>query len=498
MTSDPWLPSGFDLESSFKLRGLLYAGEGWQIYRTAGGGALLIVVPELVNWWEELGLIERELFTPITIKEQPHFYLSSGVNGLLEPVSEGGPPQTNADALSFVHSLNATRKIFPKGSLESSLFVERYSRLLPTLDEDEGWADDEVLGTWLTGGVHTSVLSFRRLHALCGWMAVKDLIELVRAAGFEVPPGSDLLERPRPPSSYIARSQGGGQADEAARVLQDGQDSQDRSSTDRKQSFCLPGRKSLEEFFIEHVIDIIFNAERYRAMGIEFPSAIILHGPPGCGKTFAVERLIEFIGWPSYSVNSNSVGSPYIHETSKKISEVFDKALDNAPSVVVIDEMEAFLSDRRSGSSTGLHHIEEVAEFLRRIPEAINNRVLIIGMTNMIESIDPAILRRGRFDHIIEVGMPSTEEVRSLLHSLLEGIPQSADLNLDRFVEELSGKPLSDSAFFVREAARLAAKAGKPEVDEHCLDEALSSLPRERAERRNRIGFVWGEDKDKD
>lgn len=498
MASDPWLPNGFDLEHSYKLRGLLYAGEEWQIYRTAGGGSVLIVVPNLVNWWEELGLIERELFSPITIKEQPHFYLFAGTTGFLEPVSGGGPPQTKADALSFVHALNETRKIFPTGCLESSLFVERYTRLLPTLDEDEGWPDDEVFGTWLTGGVHTSVLSFRRLHALCGWMAVRDLIELVRAAGFDVPPDSELLERPRPQSSSIALSLKGDQAEEATSVFQGGPDSQDRSSTDRKKSFCLPGRKSLEEFFKDHVIDIIFNAERYRTMGIEFPSAIILHGPPGCGKTFAVERLIEFIGWPSYSVNSNSVGSPYIHETSKKISEVFDKALDNAPSIVVIDEMEAFLSDRRSGSSTGLHHIEEVAEFLRRIPEAINNRVLIIGMTNMIESIDPAILRRGRFDHIIEVGMPSAEEVRSLLHSLLEGIPQSAGLNIDRFVEELSGKPLSDSAFFVREAARLAAKADKSELDEHSLDEALVSLPRERAERRNRIGFVWGEDKDKD
>jgi cell division protease FtsH len=182
--------------------------------------------------------------------------------------------------------------------------------------------------------------------------------------------------------------------------------------------FKLPGRPQLEEFFKEHVIDIIFNAQKYQAFGIDFPSAIVLHGPPGCGKTFAVERLVEFIDWPCYSIDSNSVGSPYIHETSKKISEVFDKAIDGAPSVVVIDEMESFLSDRRSGNSSGLHHVEEVAEFLRRIPEAIKNKVLIIAMTNLIEVIDPAILRRGRFDHIIEVGMPSREDVASLVDSL--------------------------------------------------------------------------------
>jgi len=253
--------------------------------------------------------------------------------------------------------------------------------------------------------------------------------------------------------------------------------------------FTLPGRPKLEEFFNEHVIDIIFNAEKYQALGIEFPSAIVLHGPPGCGKTFAVERLVEFIDWPSFSINSNSVGSPYIHETSKKISEIFDKALDASPSVIIIDEMESFLSDRRAGSSSGLHHVEEVAEFLRRIPEAINNKVLIIAMTNLIELIDPAILRRGRFDHIIEVGMPSRGEVKSLLNSLLGKIPTADNIDISPLLKTLTGKPLSDAAFVVREAARLAAKAGKSHIDQDSITSALASLPKDKEKKGGRIGF---------
>ncbi len=206
-----------------------------------------------------------------------------------------------------------------------------------------------------------------------------------------------------------------------------------------------------------------------------------------------MERLVEFIGWPNYSIDSNSVGSPYIHETSKKISEVFDKAMDGAPSVIVIDEMESFLSDRRSGTSPGLHHIEEVAEFLRRIPEAIKNRVLIIAMTNLIEMIDPAILRRGRFDHILEVGMPSREEVASLVDSLLSKLPKSANLNVDNILNALTGMALSDSAFVIREAARIAVKAGKTQLDQESIEAALNSLPEDREDKSRRIGFLRDE-----
>ena len=201
------------------------------------------------------------------------------------------------------------------------------------------------------------------------------------------------------------------------------------------------------------------------------------------------ERLVEFIDWPSYSIDSNSVGSPYIHETSKKISEVFDKAIDAAPSVIIIDEMEAFLSDRRSGGQFGLHHIEEVSEFLRRIPEVVKNKVLIIAMTNLIELIDPAILRRGRFDHIIEVGMPSRTEVVSLVNALLSKLPKSVDLDMEPLLKTLTGKPLSDAAFIVHEAARLAAKAGKTQIDQDSLNSSLASLPKNKEKRASLIGF---------
>jgi len=308
------------------------------------------------------------------------------------------------------------------------------------------------------------------------------------AAGFSVPADAGHLAKCKPASQTKTDAK----TAIAKKAVEPEQPQAPEEPTEAK-VFKLPGRPQLETFFNEHVIDIIFNAEKYQVLGIDFPSAIVLHGPPGCGKTFAVERLVEFIDWPTYSIDSNSVASPYIHDTSKKISEVFDKAIDGAPSVIVIDEMESFLSDRRSGSSSGLHHVEEVAEFLRRIPEAIKSKVLVIAMTNMIEMIDPAILRRGRFDHIIKVGMPSREEVASLVDSLLLKLPKEDHLNIDIVLDVLTGRALSDSAFVMREAARLAAKAGKRRVDQGSIEAALNSLPKDQEKKNKRIGFFRDE-----
>jgi len=489
MAKDLWLSKGYELPDGSKVRSLLYSGDEWQIFDTNGSNNILLVRPELAQKWNELGFLDEALFEDVAFGGESFRSMSSHKKYALTPVENGKSPESKVDAMAFAFTLKESRKLSEDASFHDAVYVEQYSRLLPAWTLTPHVDDEVVLGTWITGGVVISTESFRRLTNLTGWMPAGDLAEIINAAGFAVPADAGLLAK-RKPASRTRSDAKTASAKEAV------EPEKPQSSEDMAESkiFKLPGRPHLEEFFNEHVIDIIFNAEKYQALGIDFPSAIVLHGPPGCGKTFAVERLVEFIDWPSYSIDSSSVGSPYIHETSKKISEVFDTAIDGAPSVVVIDEMESFLTDRKSGSSSGLHHVEEVAEFLRRIPEAIKNKVLIIAMTNMIEMIDPAILRRGRFDHIIEVGMPSREEVSSLVDSLLGKLPTADDLNLDKILDALTGKALSDSAFVIREAARLAAKAGKTQLDQESVDAALGSLPKDTEKKSRRIGFVWDDD----
>jgi hypothetical protein len=377
--------------------------------------------------------------------------------------------------LAFALAFKATRAFDKDSPLQDALYVEKFSRLLPTYSISSRTGDDIVLGYWLTGGASVSVSSFRRLRQIMSWMSAPDLKKVVEAAGFEV-------------GEVVPASKQGPAAGRSPSTASEVPSQATMDANASHAVFELPGRPELERFFNEHVIDIVQNRDRYTALGVHFPSAMILHGPPGCGKTFAVERLVDFLGWPSFEIDASSVASPYIHETSRKVAEVFDKAIQHAPSVLVIDEMEAFLADREMGS--GHHRVEEVAEFLRRIPEAAQKEVLIVAMTNRVELIDPAILRRGRFDHVVKVDFASEPEVRSLLDKLLASLPKSEEVDVAPLARQLAGRPLSDVAFVVREGARLAARTGKGRIDQESLKAALDSSPARESATERRIGFV--------
>jgi cell division protease FtsH len=159
--------------------------------------------------------------------------------------------------------------------------------------------------------------------------------------------------------------------------------------------------------------------------------------------------------------------------------------------VIVIDEMEAFLADRDTGIASSHHRVEEVAEFLRRIPGAVRKGVLIIGMTNRLDMIDRAILRRGRFDQIVTVDYAEEKEIAALLSSLLLDLPKGEDVDIDALAQKLARRPLSDVSYVIREGARLAARARKSCLDNASLIAALASTPaRDPDVSARRIGVV--------
>lgn len=466
---ESWLPIGFALPDGMICSRAIHSDANWQIVETQGGGRALISREKLATAWVEAGLLEDGAMQLFTFGEEQFCALSSEPSQELSPVAESKGIKAKSEALAFATSLKATRAIDGQSSLQDAIYFEKISRLLPSYGIAPKVEDEVILGYWLTGGARVSVKSVRRLEQMLSWLEPRHLRDVIDAAGFAI------AEIDRVPG--VGSGMGGSSGTERA--------------GEELGAFALPGRPELERFFNEHVVDIIQHAERYRMLGIEFPSAVVLHGPPGCGKTFAVEQLTAHLGWPSFQIDASSVGSPYIHETSRKVAEVFENAMKAAPSLLVIDEMEAFLADRQIGIGASHHRVEEVAEFLRRIPEAAKNKVLVIAMTNRLEMIDAAILRRGRFDHVLKVDFATEAEVRSLLDKLLSGLPIEPNVNPGSLASQLVGRPLSDVAFVVREGARLSARAGKDRVAQEFLSEALREAPSRTEESSpRRVGFI--------
>ncbi|MDR5821756.1 ATP-binding protein [Caballeronia sp. LZ043] len=472
MTIESWLPVGCELPDGASCGRPLYGADAWQIIATRGAGRALLVTQALHDKWAAAGLTRPGDLLRFQFGAQAFYEVSCGPSRRLESLADFASPSGRSEAFAFASALRETRSIDATSALQDALYVETLGRLLPTYDAQASVTDDVVLGAWLTGGVQVSARLIGRLQRMLTWIDAVRLRDVVRTSGIEI----DEMAQNEQDGAALATT--GSHAKLSA----------GHASAD---VFRLFGRTGLESFFHEHVIDIVQNRARYQALGIEFPAPTILHGPPGCGKTFAVERLIEYLGWPAFHIEASTVASPYIHETSRKVSKMFELAIKSAPSVLVIDEMEAFLADREHGGGGSHHRVEEVAEFLRRIPEATRNEVLIIGMTNRIEMIDPAIMRRGRFDHVISVDFPNEQEVGALLEHLLASLPKDASVDADELGKALAGRPLSDVAFVVREGARLSARSGADELSQEYLLGALRATPsRQDAPAARRIGFV--------
>lgn len=442
MYTDPIFPLNYEIVSGVKTGPIISSGSEWQIIKSTGRAKKILVAShDLSEKWLVVGLLDNSQMDLVQFGDKK-YHLIMNDDRILAQTFACQEPKDKFEAIGFATAMRRTRQHEKYAMLSGGIYCEKFAVILPVPFTEEVLTDEILLGSYLTGGVSVSCFSERRLFSLVPWITKDDLGEICGCANLQSPSKKDpKVEKP---------------------------------INEHVNTFQLIGRPELEAFFRDHIVDIIENQERYMKLGIEFPSAVVLHGPPGCGKTFAVEALIEYLDLPSFTISSGSIGSPYIHETGRKISAIFDNAMKQSPSVIIIDEMEAFLSDREFGGQS--HRVEEVAEFLRIIPEALKNHVLIIGMTNRIELIDPAILRRGRFDHIIKVDMATEIEVEALLRKLFSERPCEESINLLNVISSLSGRPLSDASFMVREAARITAKAGKSKIDNTSIEQALKSI----------------------
>lgn len=465
---EQFLPRGYALSSSNRIKRLIASGHNWQIYLTNLDSYVLAVKQELYDAWVSEFVLPPDLFQDSS--DKCFKVLSSSGDYLVSSLQSGPYPNSYGQIEAFSIAFKTARELFPEANFGDAIYIEEYSLILPTNEEQNSMPNSVVFGHWITGGINLSIeQSYTRVSKVMSWLPQTHLQRSTALAGFTVP------EEPEAEKGLTEDMKQDATIEQKSDIL---------STGDR---FSLIGRPELEQFFNDNIIDIVLHQEEYKRMGISFPGATILYGPPGCGKTYAVEKLSEYLGWKRFDIDSTSIASSYIHDTSKKISEVFNAAIQAAPSILVIDEMEAFLSDRGMAGPSGTHHVEEVAEFLRRIPEAISKGVLVFAMTNMIDSIDPAIRRRGRFDHVIEVKMATAEEIEALLLARFKELPVDDSVDAKAVADQLAEHPLSDVSFVLREAGRFAVKNNFETINKKCFDDAVNMLP--KTKKPSKIGF---------
>lgn len=469
---EQWLPRGTTVITEKRIKKMISSGKDWQIYSTNQDTYVLVVTTTLYEKWGADYLLPKGIFDRLTDNSELWIYCSSG-HYIISSLEQGPYPNNNGQIEAFSIAFNTTLKLYPQANLIDAVYIEEYSLILPCDEKISPAQNDNVYGKWLTGGVNISAKSFMRVSQLMSWISREQLSKSFELAGFEATYNTE-------DDSFNDESK-----NNAEQVVIATEETEIRP-VEIIGTFSLIGRPELEQFFNDNIIDIVLHQEQYKRMGISFPGATILHGPPGCGKTYAVEKLAEHLGWQRFDIDSSTIASSFIHDTSKKISEVFSQAIKAAPSILVIDEMEAFLTNRNM-SGPGTHHVEEVAEFLRRIPEAISKGVLVFAMTNMLDTIDPAILRRGRFDHIVEVKMANKEEIAALLNAKFKELPVADDIAVDDIAQQLESHPMSDVTFVLREAGRIAVKTGIEFIDKECFEKALGMLPKK--EEKRKIGF---------
>ena len=261
---------------------------------------------------------------------------------------------------------------------------------------------------------------------------------------------------------------------------------------DKDAVFSLPGQTELEKFINENFIDYIKYPEKYQRFKLKMLDPIMLYGAPGTGKTYAANVLAKFLGWKFFTIDAsqyeqNSVGS------AKKITEIFNKAKDTAPSIVFIDEADSMFAKRRSSTNN-----EGISQFLRSISDTAKDRVLVIAATNRIDDMDEAILRNGRFSNKIEISYADTKGVLAVMEEYLKDKPVSNELSLIKAASKLSGHPLCDTKSFLDSVCKEAAWRDSYKIEQCDVDESLLHLSLTRIEdnysyrktTHKRVGFI--------
>jgi transitional endoplasmic reticulum ATPase len=204
--------------------------------------------------------------------------------------------------------------------------------------------------------------------------------------------------------------------------------------------------------------------ELFERLGVEAPKGVLLYGPPGTGKTLLAKALASETNAHFETLSGPEIMSKYYGESEEKLRQLFKTAEENAPSIILIDEIDSIAPKREE--VTGEVERRVVAQMLALMDGMeTRGKVVVIGATNRPDSIDPALRRPGRFDREIEIGVPNRQSRLEVLQIHTRGMPLSKDVNQEKLADVTHGFVGADLAALAREAAMRAIRRVLPEID---------------------------------
>ena len=245
-------------------------------------------------------------------------------------------------------------------------------------------------------------------------------------------------------------------------------------------------REEKEE--LEEIVDFLKEPRKYTKLGARIPKGVLLVGPPGTGKTLLAKAIAGEAGVPFFSISGSDFVEMFVGVGASRVRDLFEDAKKNAPCIVFIDEIDAVA--RRRGTGMGGGHDEREQTLNQMLVEmdgfGINEGSVVMAATKRVDSLDPAIMRPGRFDRKIVVGRPDVAGREEILAVHAKNKPIGEDVDLKQVAQTTAGFTGADLENLLNEAAIITAKDGRAFITQPDIQKAFIKVGI-GAEKRSRV-----------
>ncbi len=288
---------------------------------------------------------------------------------------------------------------------------------------------------------------------------------------------------------YSMMGRAGGQGGGNGRVMNFGK-SRAKPADSKKNTVRfsdVAGEEEEKQELVE-VVEFLKDPRKFTSLGAIIPHGVLLEGPPGTGKTLLAKAVAGEAGVPFFSISGSDFVEMFVGVGASRVRDLFEQAKKAAPAIIFIDEIDAV--GRKRGNGMGGGHDEREQTLNQLLVEmdgfSGNEGVIVIAATNRADVLDPALTRPGRFDRKILVGRPDINGREAILKVHAKNKPLTNDVDLHEVAQQTPGFVGADLANLLNEAALLAARRNKKQIDASDLDEAEDRVIAGPA-KRNRV-----------